>query len=303
MPQILAFSHPAMAAEELKTPCEDEMQRPTVYYSPKSHVKPKESVVPGRHARRATISFSISSPHDYFIMHELDPETGLYFYQAQYYNPTPGRLICPNAIVPSAQPLITATPYTRCPISCGGSVMRYRFLGSSGLLISRITLGTMTFGAADWGCDEREAHAIMKRFLDGGGNSIDAADVYAGGKAEEIIGGFLPQIPREEVVLASKCFFPMGTQPNRYGLSRKHIIASCESSLRRLRTEYIDLYYLHGPDPVTPLEETLRAFNDLVRQGKVRYIALSNLFAWQIAKAAGIAARLHLEPAIAGQYI
>jgi len=181
--------------------------------------------------------------------------------------------------------------------------MRYRFLGSSGLLISRITLGTMTFGAPDWGCDEQEAHAILKRFLDGGGNSIDAADVYAGGRAEEIIGTFLQETPREQVVLASKCYFPMGTQPNQYGLSRKHIISACEASLRRLRTDYIDLYYLHGPDPIAPLEETLRAFDGLVRQGKVRYIGVSNLFAWQIAKASGVSARMNLEPLIAGQYI
>ena len=181
--------------------------------------------------------------------------------------------------------------------------MRYRYLGSSGLLISRITLGTMTFGAPDWGCDEREAHAILKQFLDGGGNSIDAADVYASGRAEEIIGTFLPQISREQVVLASKCYFPMGTQPNHHGLSRKHVIAACEASLRRLRTEYIDLYYLHGPDPITRMEETLRAFDDLVRQGKVRYVGVSNLFAWQLAKAAGVAARMNLEPPVAAQYI
>ncbi len=181
--------------------------------------------------------------------------------------------------------------------------MRYRFLGSSGLLISRITLGTMTFGAPEWGCDEKEAHAILKQFLDAGGNSVDAADVYAGGRAEEIIGAFLPQVSRERVVLASKCYFPMGSQPNHYGLSRKHVIASCEASLRRLRTDYIDLYYLHGPDPITPPEETLRAFDDLVRQGKVRYVGVSNLFAWQLAKAAGVAARLSLEPLVAAQYI
>jgi aryl-alcohol dehydrogenase-like predicted oxidoreductase len=161
----------------------------------------------------------------------------------------------------------------------------------------------MTFGAPDWGCDEQEAHAILKRFLDGGGNSIDAADVYAGGRAEEIIGTFLQDFPREQVVLASKCYFPMGTQPNQYGLSRKHVMASCEASLRRLRTDYIDLYYLHGPDPIAPLDETLRAFDDLVRQGKVRYIGVSNLFAWQIAKASGVSARMNLEPLIAGQYI
>ena len=181
--------------------------------------------------------------------------------------------------------------------------MKYRFLGSSGLLISRITLGTMTFGAPEWGCDEKEAHAILKRFLDAGGNSVDAANVYAGGKSEEIIGNFLPQISREQVVLASKCYFPMGTQPNQYGLSRKHIVAACEASLRRLKTDYVDLYYLHGPDPITPLDETMRAFDDLVRQGKARYVGVSNLFAWQMAKAVGVCARMGLGLPVAAQYI
>ncbi len=181
--------------------------------------------------------------------------------------------------------------------------MKYRVLGSSGLLVSRVSLGTMTFGAPDWGCDEKEAHAILKAFVEAGGNSIDAANVYAGGKAEEIIGTFLPQVGREQVVVASKCYFPVADQPNRFGSSRKHIFASCDESLRRLRTDYIDLYYVHGPDPVTPMEETLRAYDDLVRQGKVRYLGCSNLFGWQIPKAAGIARHLQLEPLVAGQYI
>jgi aryl-alcohol dehydrogenase-like predicted oxidoreductase len=181
--------------------------------------------------------------------------------------------------------------------------MKYRFLGSSGLLVSRITLGTMTFGAADWGCDEGESHAIMKQYLDAGGNCLDTADVYAGGRAEEIIGSFLPQIDRDDVIIASKCFFPMGSLPNQYGVSRKHIIASCEASLRRLKTDHIDLYYIHGPDPVSPFEETMRALDDLVRQGKVRYLGCSNLFGWQIAKANGVAARLNLEGLVAGQYL
>jgi aryl-alcohol dehydrogenase-like predicted oxidoreductase len=181
--------------------------------------------------------------------------------------------------------------------------MKYRFLGSSGLLVSRITLGTMTFGVADWGCDEKEAHAIMKRYLDAGGNFLDCADVYAGGKAEEIVGSFLPQINRDDVIIASKCYFPVGSLPNTYGVSRKHIIASCETSLKRMKTDYIDLYYVHGPDPVSPLEETMRALDDLVRQGKVRYLGCSNLFGWQIAKAVGIAARMNLESLVAGQYL
>jgi aryl-alcohol dehydrogenase-like predicted oxidoreductase len=181
--------------------------------------------------------------------------------------------------------------------------MKYRYLGSSGLLVSRIALGTMTFGVPDWGCDEQESHAIVKGYLDAGGNHIDCADVYAGGRSEEIVGSFLPQINRDEVVVASKCFFPMGDKPNSFGFSRKHVIASCEASLKRLKTDYIDLYYIHGPDPVAPMEEQMRALDDLVRQGKVRYLACSNLFAWQVAKACGVSAKMDLEPLIAGQYI
>jgi 1-deoxyxylulose-5-phosphate synthase len=181
--------------------------------------------------------------------------------------------------------------------------MKYRFLGSCGLLVSRITLGTMTFGAPDWGCDEEEAHGILAKYLDQGGNSIDCADVYAGGRSEEIVGTFLPRIDRENVVIASKCYFPAGKGPNQFGLSRKHVIASCEASLRRLRTDYIDLYYIHGPDPITPLEETMRALDDLVRQGKIRYLGCSNLFGWQIAKIQGLAARFNMNGLVAGQYI
>jgi aryl-alcohol dehydrogenase-like predicted oxidoreductase len=181
--------------------------------------------------------------------------------------------------------------------------MKYRWLGSSGLLVSRISLGTMTFGTDNWGCGEKESHAIMQAYIDAGGNFIDCADVYAAGRSEEIIGSFLPQVNRDELVIASKCYFPMGQRPNQYGVSRKHVVASCEASLKRLQTDHIDLYYIHGPDPVTPFEETLRAYDDLVRQGKVRYIGCSNIFGWQIAKAAGISARLNLERLVAGQYI
>jgi aryl-alcohol dehydrogenase-like predicted oxidoreductase len=181
--------------------------------------------------------------------------------------------------------------------------MKYRYLGNTGLLVSRLALGTMTFGAADWGCDEDESHSIMKKYLDAGGNHLDAADIYAGGRAEEIIGRFLPQIKRDDVIIASKCYFPPASQPNAYGLSKRHIIASCEASLKRLKTDHIDLYYMHGPDPVAPLEESMRALDDLVRQGKVRYLGCSNMFGWQIAKANGIAARMNLEGLVAGQYL
>jgi aryl-alcohol dehydrogenase-like predicted oxidoreductase len=181
--------------------------------------------------------------------------------------------------------------------------MKYRFLGSSGLLVSRLSLGTMTFGTDNWGCGEKESHEILKAFIDAGGNFIDCADVYAGGRSEEIIGYFLPQTERDDLVITSKCYFPMGQKPNQYGLSRKHVMASCEASLKRLRTDYIDIYYIHGPDPITPYEETLRALDDLVRQGKVRYLGCSNMFGWQVAKAAGVARRMGLEPLTAGQYI
>jgi 1-deoxyxylulose-5-phosphate synthase len=181
--------------------------------------------------------------------------------------------------------------------------MKYRYLGKSGLLVSRISLGTMTFGAENWGCDEKEAHTILQEFIEAGGNFIDCADIYAGGRAEQIVGYFLPEVNRDELVIASKCYFPMGTKPNQYGLSRKHVVASCEGSLKRLKTDYIDLYYIHGPDPVTPYEETLRALEDLTRQGKIRYLGCSNLFAWQMAKAQGISARCGFTGLIAGQYI
>jgi aryl-alcohol dehydrogenase-like predicted oxidoreductase len=181
--------------------------------------------------------------------------------------------------------------------------MKYRFLGTSGLLISRLSLGTMTFGVPDWGCDEKVAHTVMKDYVNAGGNVLDTADVYAGGRAEEIIGSFLPQIKRDDVIIASKSYFPMRNLPNSYGVSRKHLMASCEASLKRMRTDYIDLYYVHGPDPVSPYEETLRALDDLVRQGKVRYLGCSNIFGWQIAKAAGVSARMNLEHFVAGQYL
>jgi aryl-alcohol dehydrogenase-like predicted oxidoreductase len=181
--------------------------------------------------------------------------------------------------------------------------MKYRFLGKSGLLVSRISLGTMTFGTDNWGCGEGVAHDILRAYVAGGGNFIDCADVYAGGRSEEIVGAFLRDTKRDDLVIASKCYFPMGQKPNQYGVSRKHVLSSCEASLARLKTDYIDVYYIHGPDPVTPYEETLRALDDLVRQGKVRYLGCSNMFGWQLAKAAGVAAKMGWEGLVAGQYI
>jgi aryl-alcohol dehydrogenase-like predicted oxidoreductase len=181
--------------------------------------------------------------------------------------------------------------------------MKYRYIGDSGLLVSRLTLGTMTFGVPEWGCDESVSHQIIKAYLESGGNMLDTADVYAAGKSESIIGSLLPQLRRDEILIASKSYFPMGSGPNSFGASRKRLVASCEASLRRLNTDYIDLYYIHGPDAVAPIEESLRALDDLMRQGKIRYAGCSNFFGWQVTKAAGVAARRDYEPLIAGQFL
>ena len=139
------------------------------------------------------------------------------------------------------------------------------------------------------GCDEKESLAILNAYLDQGGNFIDTADEYADGRSEEILGRGLKG-RRDDVVLATKVFFPAGTGANRKGLSRKHIFEGIEASLRRLQTDYIDLYQVHCFDSHTPLEETLSALDALVRQGKVRYLGCSNFGAWQLAKALGVSA-------------
>ncbi len=181
--------------------------------------------------------------------------------------------------------------------------MKYRYLGTSGLLMSRLTLGTMTFGAPDWGCDEKASHAIIRRYIDTGGNCLDLADIYAGGRSEEIVGSLMPELNRDGLIIASKCSLPSGPATTQFGANRKQIIASCEKSLKRLNTDYIDLYHIHVPDPVTPFEETLRAMDDLVRQGKVRYTGSSMFFGWQLTKAQGVSATHNLEKMVAGQYI
>jgi aryl-alcohol dehydrogenase-like predicted oxidoreductase len=181
--------------------------------------------------------------------------------------------------------------------------MKYRYLGSSGLLMSRITLGTMTFGAPDWGCDEKVSHAIIKKYLDAGGNTLDIADIYAGGRSEEIVGNVIPELNRDGIIIASKCSLPSGPAVTQFGANRKQIISSCEKSLKRLKTDYIDLFHIHVPDPITPYEETLRALDDLVRQGKVRYTGSSMFFGWQLTKSQGVSAGYGLEKMAAGQYI
>ena len=159
--------------------------------------------------------------------------------------------------------------------------MEYRRLGRTGLMVSEVCLGCMTFGPE---LDEQGSKELIERFLKAGGNFIDTADVYANGASEEITGRTIKGV-REDVVLATKVRFPMGEGPNDVGLSRKHVIAGCEASLRRLGTDYIDLYQAHMWDAATPLGETLSALTDLVRQEKVRYIGVSNFTGLQLMKA------------------
>jgi aryl-alcohol dehydrogenase-like predicted oxidoreductase len=158
--------------------------------------------------------------------------------------------------------------------------VEYRRLGDTGLMVSELCLGCMTFGRET---SEEDSKGLVGRFLEADGNFIDTADVYAKGVSEEITGRAIQGV-RDDVVLATKVRFPMGDGPNDVGLSRKHVVQGCEDSLRRLGTDYIDLYQIHCWDVATPLEETLSALTDLVRAGKVRYIGVSNFTAWQIIK-------------------
>ena len=163
--------------------------------------------------------------------------------------------------------------------------MKYNPLGKSGLLVSELCLGAMIFGEnTSRGADQPTAERIIHKYLDLGGNHLDTANVYADGRSEEIVGAAI-QGRRNQVVLATKVRFATGPGPNDQGLSRYHILQSVEASLRRLRTDVIDLLYAHCWDPITPLDETLRAFDDLVASGKVRYIGVSNFKAWQLMKA------------------
>ncbi|SOD74960.1 aryl-alcohol dehydrogenase-like predicted oxidoreductase [Jatrophihabitans sp. GAS493] len=161
--------------------------------------------------------------------------------------------------------------------------MEYRLLGRTGVSVSPLCLGTMMFGP--WGNDDRaDAIRVIHHALDAGINFVDTADVYSGGVSEEIVGDAL-QGRRDDVVLATKFFMPMDNQPNHSGGSRRWIIAEVENSLRRLRTDYIDLYQVHRPSPTTDIEETLGALTDLVHQGKVRYIGSSSFSGSQIVEA------------------
>ncbi|AFZ66014.1 aldo/keto reductase [Deinococcus peraridilitoris] len=166
--------------------------------------------------------------------------------------------------------------------------MDYVRLGKSGLKVSRICLGTMTYGDPkwrDWVLGEEESRPFVQRALELGVNFFDTADMYSVGRSEEVVGRALRDFARrEEVVIATKVFNPMGKGPNDRGLSRKHIMDAVHASLKRLGTDYIDLYQIHRFDPETPLEETLQALHDLVRLGMVRYIGASSGLAYQFAK-------------------
>lgn len=171
--------------------------------------------------------------------------------------------------------------------------MRYRTLGRSGLKISEVCLGGMNFGSAGVGtCDEPEAVRIVHSFLEAGGNIIDTADAYSGGQSEEIIGRAVKG-KRGSVVLATKAFLPHGPGPNERGLSRAHLITALDASLRRLGTDYVDLYQCHQWDDSTPIEETMQTMDDFVRAGKVRYIGCSNFTAAQTVEAQWAAERLN----------
>ncbi|MEV0730168.1 aldo/keto reductase [Polymorphospora sp. NPDC050346] len=175
--------------------------------------------------------------------------------------------------------------------------MRYRTLGTTGTVVSTYCLGTMTFGAET---DDDEAFAQLDLFVERGGTFIDTADVYSAGMSEQIVGRWFAERPgiRDRVVLATKGRFPMGPGANDAGLSRTHLTRALEASLRRLEVETIDLYQAHAWDPLTPIEETLRFFDDAVRAGKIRYVGVSNFTGWQLQKAALIGRHLNLSPVV-----
>ncbi|GAA0915520.1 aldo/keto reductase [Rothia nasimurium] len=184
--------------------------------------------------------------------------------------------------------------------------MEYRLLGRSGLKVSTLTMGTMTFGGegkfatvGSSGVDE--ARRLIDMCVDAGVNLLDTANMYSAGRSEEIIGEVLNGKRPKGLLLATKARFRMGDGPNDVGLSRHHLIRECEASLRRLRTDVIDLYQVHQWDGLTPLEETLEALDTLVKQGKVRYLGCSNYSAWHLMKALGISEREHRQRFVAQQ--
>jgi voltage-dependent potassium channel beta subunit len=179
--------------------------------------------------------------------------------------------------------------------------MKYRRLGNSGLKISEIGLGSwLTYGKA---VADHTAYDCIHKAYELGINFFDTANAYEGGKAEEVLGEALKVYPRSSYVVATKLFFPMGDRPNQRGLSRKHIVEQCDASLKRLGLDYIDLYQCHRFDPEVPVEETLDALDDLIRQGKILYAGVSEWSAAQIENAVGVGKAHHLRPIISNQPI
>jgi aryl-alcohol dehydrogenase-like predicted oxidoreductase len=179
--------------------------------------------------------------------------------------------------------------------------MRYRTLGRSGLIVSELALGAMLFGeTGPRGTPEDEAGRMVRRYLDAGGTFIDTADVYADGRSEEIVGRAIAGV-RDEVVVATKVRGRTGAGPNDLGLSRAHVWAGVQASLRRLGSDWIDVLYLHLWDPVTPIDETVSVLEDLVRQGAVRYVGVSNFAGWQAMKTVALAGGSPARP-VAAQY-
>ncbi len=175
--------------------------------------------------------------------------------------------------------------------------MEYTRLGSSGLKVSRLCLGMMTYGSKtwrEWVLDESESRPIIRRAFDAGINFFDTADMYSLGASEEVTGRAIRDagLQRDRVVIATKLFYPLGDDPNQRGLSRKHVMQAIDDSLRRLGTDYVDLYQIHRFDYETPIEETLTALHDVVKAGKARYIGASSMFAWQFTKMLYTADRL-----------
>jgi aryl-alcohol dehydrogenase-like predicted oxidoreductase len=185
--------------------------------------------------------------------------------------------------------------------------MKLNRLGLSGLKVSELCLGTMNFGNPAFGVDEATSLGILDRYLDAGGNFVDTADAYAGGASEEILGKGIGD-RRERVILATKGYFARvknfgepPEHPNAIGCSRRHLTMALEASLKRLKTDYVDLYQVHCWDPQTPLEETLSTLDSFVKSGKVRYVGLSNYSAWQIAEARQLARFQNWEPFVTAQ--
>jgi aryl-alcohol dehydrogenase-like predicted oxidoreductase len=182
--------------------------------------------------------------------------------------------------------------------------MQYVNLGQTGMKVSRLCLGTMTYGTPKWRpwvLDEAASTPVIQAAIERGINFIDLADFYSMGVSEEVVGRAVKGTPRHQLVLASKCFYAMSQDVNDQGLSRKHIMDSVDASLRRIGTDYLDLFVIHAFDPFTPMEETMRALDDLIRAGKIRYIGASTMYAWQFVKMNELAKQAGLTPFVSMQ--